>query len=318
MRFPRAVLGLMLLGAGARAQSPQYTISTVAGGVALPSAHAAALSTGIGRPAAIAADAAGNVYFASSTLYSVFKMDASGTLTVVAGNGHAGDFGDGGPATAAQLSSPSALALDPAGNLYIADGWSGRVRKVSTEGIIHTIAGTGVGCCYNNGVGDGGPATAAQLFFPYQVAADAAGNVYIGEWNTSRVRKVSADGIITTVVGTGSYGYSGDGGPASAAAIGASWGLTFDRAGSLYFSDAIGSRPGRALCLLRRLAARSLAARRRRGATKNNGRLPGISHVKEAAVSRAAAKRPLNPNPQPLIPNPRFSYRIAYELSTFM
>jgi len=138
----------MLLGAGATAQTPQYTISTVAGGVALPSAHAAALSTGIGRPAAIAADAAGNVYFASSTLYSVFKMDASGTLTVVAGNGHAGDFGDGGPATAAQLSSPSALALDPAGNLYIADGWSGRVRKVSTDGIIHTIAGTGVGCCW--------------------------------------------------------------------------------------------------------------------------------------------------------------------------
>jgi hypothetical protein len=234
MRSAYAAFGLLLFGGVAAAQNLPYTISTVAGGMILPAMPAPALSLGIGRPAAVATDAAGNVYFASATFYSIFKMDTGGTLTLVAGNGHQGDSGDGGPATAAQLTSPSALALDPAGNLYIADGFSGRVRKVTTDGIIHTIAGTGVGCCYNGGVGDGGPATAAQLFFPYQVAADAAGNAYIGEWNTSKVRKVSADGIITTAVGTGSYGYSGDGGPASAAQIGAPWGLTFDRAGNLY------------------------------------------------------------------------------------
>src|SRR5262249_22485519 len=92
---------------------------------------------------------------------------------------------------------------------------------------------------YSNGAGDGGPALSAQLFFPWQIAADAAGNVYIGEWNTPRIRKISPDGTITTAVGNGKGGYSGDGGPAISAVIGAAWGLAFDRAGNLYFSDDI-------------------------------------------------------------------------------
>jgi sugar lactone lactonase YvrE len=239
MRFGYTALGLMLLSGAAAGQTQQYTISSAAGGIILPPTPGTALNTGIGSAAAVATDAAGNIYFASATFYSVFKIDLNGTLTLVAGTGRQGDSGDGGPATQAALTSPSALALDPQGNLYIADGFSGRVRKVTPDGIIHTVAGNGTGCCYNNGKGDGGPATAAQLFFPYQVAADASGNVYIGEWNTSRIRKVTADGNINTVIGTGNYGYSGDGGPANAAQIGAPWGLTFDRAGNLYFSDAI-------------------------------------------------------------------------------
>jgi sugar lactone lactonase YvrE len=218
------------------AQAQQFAISTVAGGRLLP-APAPAAGVAIGQPQAVATDAAGNVYFAS--LYSVFKMDPPGLLTLVAGTGISGDSGDGGPATSAQLTSPTALAVDHAGNLYIADGFSGRVRKVSLDGTITTVAGNGKGCCYNNGAGDGSPATSVQLFYPYQLAVDADGNLYIGEWNTTRVRKVSPDGIIRTVVGSGGAGYSGDGGPAIAAAIGAPWGLAFDDAGDLYISDDI-------------------------------------------------------------------------------
>jgi len=167
-----------------------------------------------------------------------FKLDTIGVLTRIAGSGIQGDSGDGGPATSAKLHDPAAVAVDPSGNLFIADSMVGRIRKVTPDGTISTVAGTGNSCCYNDGAGDDGPALKAQLFYPYQLAVDATG-VYIAEWNTSQIRKVSLHGTIRTVVGTGAYGYSGDGGPASAAQIGAAWGMTFDRSGSLYFSDAI-------------------------------------------------------------------------------
>ena len=234
MKFVGVVFGVVFLAA---AQPPQYVTSTVAGGLHLPPTPSPAVNAAIGQPHAIASDSTGNVYFAS--LYSIFKMDPNGSLTHVAGTGRSGDSGDGGPATKAQLTSPTALALDKDGNLFIADGFSGRVRKVSPQGVITTVAGNGQGGTWNNGAGDGGPATSAPLFHPYQLAVDGDGNLYLGEWNTSRVRRVSTAGIITTVVGKGRYGYSGDGGPAIEAEIGAPWGLTFDSAGNLYISDAI-------------------------------------------------------------------------------
>lgn len=234
----------LLACAGLTAQTPQYTISTVVGGGLLPSAPVAT-NTAIGNPVSIAADRNGDIFIGIG--YAVLKMDPTGALTPVAGMGTPGDSGDGGPALKAQVGGTEAIAVDPNGNLYIAEGWYARIRKVGTDGNITTIAGSGcgtlssvTGCGYfNNGIGDGGPATSAPLFYPYQLAADAAGNVYIGEWNTPRVRRVTADGIINTVVGTGQVGFSGDGGPASAAQIGAPWGLAFDRAGNLYISDAI-------------------------------------------------------------------------------
>jgi sugar lactone lactonase YvrE len=238
----------------------------VAGGYALvptqpvqaqPSAVSPATDVAIGAPTAVVTDATGNLYFAVSRAYlpgkfepAVFKMDSAGVLTRVAGNGvrveprlfedYPPAFGDGGPATRAQLIDPVALALDGAGNLYIADGAGGRVRKVSPEGIITTAAG-GVGLYrFEPGDnGDGGPATRAHLFYPCQLAVDPDGSLYIGEWNTTRVRKVSPDGIINTVIGNGVPGYAGDGGLAAGAQIGAPWGLAFDYEGNLYISDDI-------------------------------------------------------------------------------
>ena len=184
-------------------------------------------------------ESAGNIYVGAQN--AVLKLDPAGVLTIVAGNGNPGYTGDGGPAAKAHIGIPLALATDTAGNLYIADALNGRIRKVTTDGIINTIAGSGTGCfCESEGAGDGGPAIAAPIYYPFQLAADANGNVYIGEFNTARVRKVSPDGIITTVAGTGgAAGYSGDGGQATNARIGVPWGLAIDNAGNLFISDVI-------------------------------------------------------------------------------
>ncbi|HTX39115.1 MAG TPA: NHL repeat-containing protein [Bryobacteraceae bacterium] len=232
--FNRCAALSLLACAGLTGQTGQYTISTVAGGGLLPSAKDAT-SAAIGPPFSIAADLRGNIFIGIG--YGVLKMDSTGALTPVAGMGTPGDSGDGGPALKAQVGGTDAIAVDPAGNLYIAEGWYGRIRKVDTGGIITTVAGSGPVPYFNNGVGDGGPALSAPLFHPYQVAADASGSVYIAEWGTPRIRKVGTDGIITTAVGNGTVGYSGDGGPASQAQIGAAWGLAVDSSGTLWFSD---------------------------------------------------------------------------------
>jgi sugar lactone lactonase YvrE len=151
---------------------------------------------------------------------------ATGTITTVAGTGVAGFSGDGGPATAAQLSAPQQLAVG-SGNLYIADTSNNRVRRVDlATGTITTFAGTGT----SGFSGDGGPATAAQLNYPVGLAI-GSGNLYISDQNNYRVRKVDlVTGIITTAVGTGVRGYSGDGGPAAAAQVGRPLGLALDSA----------------------------------------------------------------------------------------
>ena len=213
-----------------------FTISTFAGGGPI---SGPALTTSVPDPHAIASDAAGNIYYVA--FFSVYKVDTSGNITRIAGLGPSGYSGDGGPAINAQLDGPTALAADSAGNVYIAEG-GGHIRKVSTDGGISTIAGSGVchGGCFANGAGDGGPATAAQLFSPWQIAVDSEGNVYFAEWGTPRLRKISTSGIVTTVVGNGTSGFSGDSGPATSAMIGEIWGLTIDNAGSIYISDNIG------------------------------------------------------------------------------
>ncbi len=183
---------------------------------------------------AMAVDRAGNVWLADEEGSRVRRIDAgTGLIGLVAGNGTDGFSGDGGLATEASLSSPRGLAVDSSGNLYVADTWNNRVRRVeAATGRIATVAGGG-GCC---GPGDGGPATATWLSNPRGVALDSHGNLYIAEGN--RVRRVNAlTGTITTIAGDASSGFSGDSGPAVWARFQDPSGLAFDASDNLYVCD---------------------------------------------------------------------------------
>ncbi len=165
-------------------------------------------------------------------------MSTNGIITTVAGNGVAGFSGDGGAATNASLNDPYGVAVDASGNLFIADANNNRIRKVDTNGIITPFTGKGaVG--YNAGSysGDGGAATNATLNDPVGVAVDASGNLFIGDSSNNRVRKVSTNGIITTVAGNGNGDYSGDGGRATSAGVQNPWGVVVDSAGNLFIAD---------------------------------------------------------------------------------
>ena len=191
-------------------------------------------------PMDVAVDAGGNVYI-SDFNHRILKVDAVGTVSTVAGNGTPGFSGDGGPAANALLNSPKGIALDTSGNLYIVDGANRRVRKVAAAGgIINTVAGT------NNGPLDtnGGPATEAAFYNPYDIAVDASANLYVVD--LYRVRKVDAlSGTISTFAGNGKVidltgpDLGGDGGPATAIAL-APVAVAWDAGGSLFITDAFG------------------------------------------------------------------------------
>jgi sugar lactone lactonase YvrE len=187
----------------------------------------------LNRPSGIAHDASGNLYISEQLNHRIRRVDAGGTITTIAGTGTSGFSGDGGPATSAQLNQPGNVALDAAGNLYIADSQNQRIRRINPSGIITTAAGNGSASFS----GDGGPATSAALRFPVGVEIDAAGNILIADTNNHRIRKVDGSGIITTIAGTGSGGSSGDGGPATAAELQAPAGATVDAAGNLFIAD---------------------------------------------------------------------------------
>jgi sugar lactone lactonase YvrE len=176
----------------------------------------------------VAVDASGNIYFADMQNSRIRKVSTTGIITTVAGNGSPGYSGDGGPATAAQLNVAADVAVDTGGNLYIADQFNRRIRKVATSGIITTVAGNGSRGYF----GDGGPATAAGLVYPNGVAVDATGNLYIADDN--RILKVSTSGIITTVAGDGIPGFSGDGGAAINSKLDSPWKVAVDASGDVY------------------------------------------------------------------------------------
>ncbi len=193
-------------------------------------------------PDGVVVDAAGDLFISDHNNQRVREVNGTtGIITTIAGNGQNGVYSAGGPATGALVSSPSQLALDASGNLYIAE--VSVVAKLNlATGMISTVAGGSTQLTANlNDLGDGGPATQAMFGGAGGVALDAAGNIFIADGGSNRVRKVTVStGIITTVVGT-TEGYSGDGGPAADAQLHAPKGLFFDASGNLYIADTYNS-----------------------------------------------------------------------------
>lgn len=195
-----------------------------------------ATSATIRAPQAVTLDSANNLYIADTTNHRIRKV-SSGTITTLTGTGSAGYGGDGGVATIGQISSPAGIAVGSTGNVYIGDTGNLRVRKIS-GGLITTFAGTG-SATYG---GDGGPVSNAQFTNPQLAVFDGAGNIYLSDSGSHRIRKVSAAGIVTTVVGTGVAGYSGDNGPATSAQLNTPLGINLDAAGNLYIADGNNNR----------------------------------------------------------------------------
>ncbi len=194
----------------------------------------AATAAALLSPTGIAVNTAGTIYFVDQGNNRVRKITTSGIISTVAGNGIVGNTGDGGAATAAKLNNPMGVAVDLAGNLYIADYSNAKIRKVNTSGIITTFAGTGT-IGYS---ADGTSATAAQIATPTGVTVDSVGNVYFVEQNNHIVRKINTSGIISTVAGNRGAGFSGDGGAATGAALSYPFNVLKDRSGNIYISDA--------------------------------------------------------------------------------
>lgn len=223
-----------------RKVSPSGLITTVAGNGTAGYVGDSGLATNaqLNYPTSVAADAAGNLYLADTNNFRLRKVSSGGTITTVAGDGTAGFSGDSGPATSAQFSTAQSVATDANGNVYVADSGNHRIRKISTNGVLTTVAGNGA----SGYSGDGGPATAAKLKGAQGIATDAAGNLYIADSGNQRIRKVSSAGIITTVAGSGGYGYGGDGGLATNAQLSYPSGVAVDAAGNLYIADSNNAR----------------------------------------------------------------------------
>ncbi len=168
----------------------------------------------------------------------VVRIDAQGMLTPFAGNGKPEWSGDGGPATEAGLYCPFEMRIGPDRALYLADHGNNRIRRIGTDGIITTIAGSGAaGVDQGSYSGDGGPATSATLQEPSGIAFDAVGNLYIGDRDNDRIRKIDLHGVITTIAGDGKIGAPGDGGPAVSAHLAKPRGLIVDAEGNILFAE---------------------------------------------------------------------------------
>ncbi|MBC7554835.1 MAG: T9SS type A sorting domain-containing protein [Taibaiella sp.] len=211
-------------------------ITTIAGNGTLGySGDGGAATAATMKAVAVTVDSIGNIFIADGGNHCIRKVNSSGIISTIAGNGTLGFSGDGGPASAAQLYGPGSIAFDRAGNMYIVDGLNLRIRKIDTAGIVTTIAGNGT----NMASGDGGPASTATISNAPAIALDAADNIYFPQSTGGVVRKIDhITGIITSVAGNGTLcGFSGDGGPAVSAEMCGPVGLAIDATGRVYFTD---------------------------------------------------------------------------------
>ncbi len=194
------------------------------------------------EPHGVSTDGNGNVYIADTSASSIRKISSNGAISTIAGNGSRAFSGDNGPASLATLDDPANVISDSLGNLYIADSDNDLIRKIGTDGTITTIAGDATNPGVPGYAGDNGPATKATLSTPLDVIQDSAGNLYISDYGNNRIRKIAANGIITTVVGNGQPKFAGDNGPALQASLNGPRGLAFDPSGNLYIVDYGNSR----------------------------------------------------------------------------
>lgn len=211
-------------------------ITTVAGigGSGFSGDGGPAVEAALSCPSGVAADGSGNLFISDQYNHRIRKVTASGVIITVAGTGTAGFSGDGGPATAASINRPFGLAVDASGSLYFADYANNRVRKISNSGVITSVAGNGLTCCYS---ADGGNAVLASIYAPTAVAVDANGTIYIAATNNQRIHKVDLNGAISTLAGNGTAGYGGDNGPATSAMLYFPSGVHVDGAGNIYIAD---------------------------------------------------------------------------------
>jgi sugar lactone lactonase YvrE len=210
------------------------TIAGIAGVAGAGGDNGLATSAQLNQPSGVAVDSSGNVYIADTGNNKIRKITVvTGVITTIAGNGSAGFQGDGSVSINSELNQPSGVAVDSTGDVFIADTGNNRIREIAaSSGIITTVAGNGT----QTSSGDGGLANAAGIVSPHGVAVDVHGNLYIPD-NSGRVRKVSVSGLITTIAGNGTPGYSGDGGAATSAQLDTPWGVAVDSGGNVYVSD---------------------------------------------------------------------------------
>ncbi len=197
-----------------------------------------AVSAELNEVAGVAALSTNIVYFSDHNNNRIRKIDMAGNISTYGGTGVAGSSGDGGPATSASINSPYDVSVDKKGNIYFAEEYGHRVRKIDTFGIITTVAGTGT----SGFSGDGGPATSAEISFPNYSYVDSLGQLYFSDNGNQRIRKVDTSGIISTVAGTGGLGFTGDGGAATNAMLNYPADITVDRHGNLIISDSYNDR----------------------------------------------------------------------------